>query len=202
MTPPTSTWRSSYETSRPEVRAENLKPSSVEPFTGTRTNRDTKARFCGSTLTRCPTHICRRRAASPCFRPTSRSWWWELSRSWSPTVSPGHLRTENRLKRSRTTRPGWDVRAGPGTCLQNLLEHLEGGGLPRRLVGLLVLLQHLVDLRVGGDRGAFWCRRFWWGSANVRTSYGPEPEPAFLNREGNVFKRPEQCSDVKLNFFY
>ena len=45
--------------------------------------------------------------------------------------------------------------AAVGTCLQDLLEDLEGGRLAWGFISLLVLLQHLVDLRVGQDlRGA------------------------------------------------
>lgn len=45
-----------------------------------------------------------------------------------------------------------DVKAGLSTCFQNLLQDFEGGRLSGRLVGLLVLLQHLVDLRVCSER--------------------------------------------------
>jgi len=38
-----------------------------------------------------------------------------------------------------------------GTRLEDLLEDLEGGRLAGRLVRLLVLMQHLVDLGVGDD---------------------------------------------------
>lgn len=51
------------------------------------------------------------------------------------------------------------------TCLQNLLKHPEWSWLSRRLVRLLILLQHLVDFGICCNGRPLPCRSgLWWSS--------------------------------------
>lgn len=58
------------------------------------------------------------------------------------------------------------------TCLQNLLKHPEWSRLARRLVRLLVLLQHLVDFGICCNGRPLPCRSgLWWSSAKQKQTF-------------------------------
>lgn len=128
-------------------------------------------------LTQSRIHICHSWVTSPRSPQMIPSLLRELSHSWSLTAYQSHLQTSendlniqhtfwgiagsfpqdcvirNETKKPQTKRnpkkPQEWVKTGILTRLKNLLKHSEWSRLSRRLVTLLVLLQHLVNLWIG-----------------------------------------------------
>lgn len=134
-------------------------------------------------LTQSQIHICHNGVISLHSPLMSQSLLKVLWHSWTLKAYQSHLQTSNTQNNENKDKKDLNMQhiAGGSTAsipkkkkpkskcectgLKNLLKHPEWSGLSRRLIRLLVLLQHLVNLWICCDRRPLACLRWLWRSS-------------------------------------